>query len=152
MVSVCRRFCAAGAAALLLLLAAAAGAQAQGAGVPGAARFWFYRVFFPNDTGSMPAVAMNGASVGYAVAGTSFYRDVPAGLYHVTVESDGLDYYQSRWIAVAPGQEVYVKIASLPNWQESARGTQRRATYYVMHVSPYLAGLELPLTRYTAGY
>lgn len=51
------------------------------------ARVWFYRVFFPEDTGGMPAVAMSGKTVGYARAGWSFYRDVPAGTYHVTVES-----------------------------------------------------------------
>ncbi len=119
---------------------------------PGAARFWFYRVFFPEDSGGMPLVSVNGAPIGYALAGTSFYRDIPAGYYHLTVASEGLDLYQSQQVAVAPGQEVYVKIASLPSWQDSARGRQRDGTYYVMLVSPRLASLEMPVTRYASGY
>src|SRR5271170_5258261 len=58
---------------------------------PGQARVWFYRVFFPDDTGGMPAVSMNGDTVGYARAGWSFYRDVPAGSYHVTVQTVGVE-------------------------------------------------------------
>jgi len=118
---------------------------------PGQARFWFYRVFFPDDTGDMPAVAMNGTAVGYALAGTSFYRDLPAGRYHLTVASYGLDLDQSQDLAVAPGQQVFVKIASLPSWEESSRGRSRRGTYYVMIVTPQLAALELPQTRYASG-
>lgn len=118
---------------------------------PGQARFWFYRVFFPDDTGGMPAVAMNGTAIGYALAGTSFYRDMPAGQYHLTVASYGLDLDQSQDLAVAPGQQVFVKIASLPSWEENSRGRSRRGTYYVMIVAPQLAALELPQTRLTSG-
>jgi hypothetical protein len=56
-------------------------------------------VFFPDDTGDMPAVAMNGTAVGYALAGTSFYRDMPAGRYHLSVASYGLDLDQSQDLA-----------------------------------------------------
>jgi hypothetical protein len=116
-----------------------------------ATRFWFYRDFFPEDTGDMPAIAMNGTAIGYGLAGTNFYRDMPAGRYLLTVESVGQDWNQSQDLAAAPGQVVYVKIASLPSWEQSSRGGYRRGTYYVMIVAPQLAALEMPQTRYTSG-
>jgi hypothetical protein len=76
---------------------------------------------------------------------------MPASQYHLTVASFGVDYYQSQDVAVAPGQQIFVKIASLPSWEESERGRFRRGTYYVMIVPPPLASLELPHTRYLAG-
>jgi hypothetical protein len=115
------------------------------------ARFWFYRDFFPEDSGDMPMIAVNGSPIGYGLAGTNFYRDLPAGRYHLTVESVGQDLNQSQDLAVAPGQVVYVKIASLPSWEESSRGGYRRGTYYVMIVAPQLAALEMPQTRYASG-
>jgi hypothetical protein len=114
-------------------------------------RFWFYRDFFPGDSGDMPAIAINGTPIGYGLADTNFYRDMPAGRYHLTVESVGQDVNQSQDVAVAPGQIVYVKIASLPSWEENNFGAYRRGTYYVMIIPPQLAALELPLTRYTGG-
>ncbi len=147
------------AAGLLLLFAggcAAPPASAQAAAVPpippGDARFWFYRVFFPEDSGGMPAVAMNGATIGYALAGTRFYRDVPAGPYRLTVQSSNWDYYQSQDVAVAPGQEVYVKISSLPSWNENPFNGYRSDTYYVTLPPPGLVALQVPHTRVASGY
>jgi len=146
-------------AVLGLLLAsgnATPAASAEIAAVPpipaGDARLWFYRVFFPEDSKGMPAISLNGRPVGYALAGGSFYRDVPAGQYHVTVETYGLDYDQAREVAVLPGQTIFVKIVSLPSWQESSRGNYRRGTYYVTVVAPQLAALEVPQTSYFSGY
>ncbi len=117
---------------------------------PGTARFWFYRDFFPDDTGDMPAIAMNGTPIGYGLSGTNFVRDVPAGQYHLTVESVGQDVGQSQDVAVAPGQIVYAKIASLPSWEEGGnRGAHRRGTYYVMIVPPQLAALEISTSTYS---
>ncbi len=151
-----RRFwqAAAGLAVLVAGSCAAPPASAQVAAAavpPGAARFWFYRNFFPGDTGGMPAIGMNGATIGYGLAGRNFYRDVPAGPYHLTVESQGQDLYQSQDVTVAPGQQIFVKIASLPSWEESARGSSRRGTYYVMLIPPQMAALELPQTAYSSG-
>lgn len=140
---------------LLLLLAggcAAPPAPAPPAALaPGAARLWFYRVFFPDDTKGMPEIAVNGAPIGYALAGTNFYRDLPAGQYHLSVASFGMDVNQAKDIAVAPGEQVYVKIDSLPSWEQGALSNYRRGTYYVMLMSPHWASLEMPQTRYTGG-
>ncbi|HEX3952621.1 MAG TPA: hypothetical protein VHW90_03540 [Stellaceae bacterium] len=167
MVQVCwfmRRVCAVAALIAIVVVVAAPQAFAQNVmpasaqiaapatmAPPGYARFWFYRVFFPDDTGGMPPISMNGKPIGYALAGTSFYRDVPAGAYHLTVQTNGLDYGQSQDVVVAPGQQVFVKIDSLPSWQEESRGRTRRGTYYVTLVTPQYAALELPHTTYTNG-
>jgi hypothetical protein len=155
--SALRRFWQA-AAVLALLLAggsAAPAAPSQVAALPpipaGDARFWFYRVFFPEDTRDMPAISMNGTPVGYALAGTSFYRDLPAGQFHVTVSSYGQDYDQSKDVAVAPGQNIFVKIVSLPSWEASSRGNYRLGTYYATIVPPQLAAFEVPQTSYSGG-
>jgi hypothetical protein len=152
-----RRFwqAAAGLAVLLAAGCAAPAAPPQLAALPpipaGDARLWFYRVFFPEDTRDMPAISLNGSAVGYALAGTSFYRDVPAGQYHVTVDSYGQDYNQSQDVAVASGQNIFIKIASLPSWEASSRGNYRRGTYYARVVPPQLAALEVPQTSSSGG-
>src|SRR5260370_36904413 len=56
-------------------------------------------------------VALNGAFAGPVQAdGSAFYRDVPVGHYHVTVESFGADVNQAKDVDLAPGQEAYVKV------------------------------------------
>lgn len=117
----------------------------------GQARVWFYRVFFPEDTGGMPAVAMNGNTVGYARAGSSFYRDVPAGPYHVTVESVGVDFDQAKDIVLAPGAQAYLAIQSDPSWIEDRRGF-RRPTYYVGIEPPRIAAIHLSQSTLGTGY
>jgi hypothetical protein len=131
-------------------------APAPAASVPpvpaGDARLWFYREFFPGDTQTIPTIFANGAPIGYGAPGTSFYRDVPAGAYHLTVSSVGQDVNQDKNIAVNPGEQIYVKIASNPGWAESGeRSVWRRPTYYVMIVPPGLAALEMPFTAFTRG-
>jgi len=117
----------------------------------GAARVWFYRDFFPEDTMSAPAIAMNGGYIGTGTPGVSFFRDVPAGRYHITVDSYGQDLYQFQDVGLVPGQVAFVKIQSLPSWEETNRSGFTRGTYYVAVVSPQLAALELAQTHYAGG-
>jgi len=132
-----------------------AAAQVAASALPpaGQARFWFYREFFPNDSGDMPAIALNGAPIGYGLSGANFYRDVPPGRYHLSVASIGMDANQAQDVTVEPGAVVYVKIGSLPSWEEGGgdRGDYRRGTYYVMLMPPQMASLELAQTRYSGG-
>jgi len=118
---------------------------------PGLARVWVYRVFFPEDTKDMPAVAMNNATIGYAQAGTSFYRDVPAGPYHITVQTVGLDYNQDKDVTLTPGSRLFVKIDSLPDWVEGQRGASHAGTYYVLLVPPAVAAYDMRQTALTNG-
>jgi hypothetical protein len=85
---------------------------------------------------------MNGTIVGISEQGYAFYRDVPAGLYQVSVESYGRDLFQFRDIALVPGQQAYVKILSLRSWVESGRNFSRD-TFYVLIVPPPFAQAEI---------
>jgi hypothetical protein len=152
-----RRVRGAVAVALMVLVTGACVAQplAPAPGVPplapGQARVWFYRVFFPEDSGGMPPVAINGSTVGYARAGFSFYRDVAAGSYNVTVQSAGLDVDQSKYITLAPGAEAYLAIQSDPTWASPRPGT-RVATYYVDIEPPNIAAIHFVQARLGTGY
>lgn len=140
-------------AALLSAVSASAQppAPAVAAPPPGTARVWFYRVFFPDDTGDMPAVAMNGTPVGYARAGYSFYRDVPAGPYHLTVASTGVDVNQAKDVVLTSGEQIYVSIQSNPTWETTFKG-YRRGTYYVWFEPPEIAAIHMAQSPVSSGY
>lgn len=118
--------------AIFALLLGCGGSQAQtvpaaaGPLAPGLARVWFYRVFLPDDTVGLPAIWMNGSPIGYAVSGTNFYRDVPAGGYHIAVASYGQDVNQAQDVLLPPGQQIYIKIDSLPSWENQGRDLPAR--------------------------
>ena len=109
---------------------------------PGGARVWFYRVYDPTESKGRPYIYMNGAIVGISEQGYAFYRDVLAGLYHVSVESYGRDLFQFRDVALVPGQQAYVKILSLRSRVESGRNFSRD-TFYVLIVPPTVAQAEI---------
>ena len=144
---------AAGAILLFMCVAATPLQPAPGTAPPaGLARVWFYRVFFPDDTQDMPAIAMNGQLVGYGRTGVSFYRDVPAGTYRVTVETTGIDVNQAKDITLAPGQQMALSIASDPNWETSGRRSYRRPTHYVWIEPAQIAEIHLAQSTPGSGY
>jgi hypothetical protein len=69
----------------------------------------------------------------------------------VSVASRGTGLNQEQQLAVGPGQELYVQIASMPNWQEDARGRTREPSFAVMIMSPRMAWLQMPLTAFQGG-
>ena len=85
---------------------------------------------------------MNEAIVGISEQGGAFYRDVPAGSYHITVESYGRDLYQFEDVALAPGQQQYVKVLSLRSWVQSQRNFGRD-TFYAAIIPPEFAQVEV---------
>jgi hypothetical protein len=97
----------------------------------GEARIWFYRDYEPYAGKGLPAIAANGGYVGQAELGGAFYRDVPPGHYHITVETFGIDVNQSADFDLARGQEAYVKIVSNPEWVSYGVQTEiERPTFY----------------------
>ena len=108
----------------------------------GNARVWFYRVYDPTESKGRPHIYMNESIVGISEQGYVFYRDVPAGSYHITVESYGRDLYQFQDVALAPGQQEYVKILSLRSWVASQRNFGRD-TFYVAIIPPEFAQVEV---------
>jgi hypothetical protein len=120
---------------------------------PGEARVWVYRTYEPSETLNMTRVSMNGVYAGYSQLGGAFYRDVPPGVYHVTVESYGRDFNQSANVALVPGQVVYIKIESLRSWATIygygfAAG---RDTFYARLIFPDQARAEIGQSFFDGG-
>jgi hypothetical protein len=153
----------AGAAILLLATAGGTPAPAQTASYlppipPPQARIWFYRDLNPNGTQARPYLRLNGAIVAISEPGGSFYRDVPPGHYHVTVDTYGVDDNQTRDVDLLPGQEVFAKVVSNDNWVDYGSGGDmgggggfHRDTFYVWTIPPQVAHREMGQTRFFGG-
>jgi len=122
---------------------------------PGEARIWFYRESDPIHTQGRPYLRLNGAVVAISEPGGSFYRDVPPGHYHITVDSYGKDVNQDRDVDLVPGQQVFAKVVSNDSWVDfggsDLGSTFHRDTFYVWTMPPQTAAAELPHTRYFGG-
>jgi len=119
----------------------------------GEARVWFYRLYIPSETLNMTQVSMNGVYAGYAQLGGAFYRDVPPGVYHIDVESYGRDFNQSTNVALAAGQEAYIRVDSLRSWAtDYGMGrTIGRDTVYARLILPQIAHVEIAQSFFDGG-
>jgi hypothetical protein len=138
MPSAASRFVAYALAATVLELAAACApiqpASPVGPVAANTARIWFYQDGAPSDGVGVAQIRLNGAPVGLTQTNSSFYRDLPAGHYHVSLDNPVNDINQSADIDIAPGQQAYVKIAVLDNWAMSSggqRGGGAHTTFYI---------------------
>jgi len=77
---------------------------------------------------------------------------VPAGGYHVTVATVGLDIDQTKNLALAPGAQAYLAIQSDPTWVSSSRSGTRQPTYYVGVEPPNIAAIHFSQSRLGTGY
>jgi hypothetical protein len=120
---------------------------------PGDARIWIYRAFIPSDSLNIAQVSINGALAGYAqAAGGAFYRDVAPGPYHVAVESYGRDFNQSANLALAAGQQAYIRIESLSDWTSGGDLTSfKRDTFYARLVDPDRGRAEVERSTFDGG-
>ena len=148
----------AGAAMLLLATAGCVQAPPPTASVAippipaGEARVWFYRPIDAYDSMATPYVRMNDAIVAISQPEGASYRDVPAGPYHITVDSYGKDFNQDKDVQLAAGDELYCKIVSLKAWVSTtnggggdgaAGGDYGRNTFYVWLIPPETARQEV---------
>ena len=133
--------------AAVLLLAATACVQSPppiaSVAIPpipaGNARVWFYRPIDAYDSMATPYIRMNDAIVATSMPNGASYRDVPAGPYHITVDSYGKDFNQDKNVQLAAGQELFVEIVSLRSWvpvgtagdASGGGGDYGRNTFYV---------------------
>jgi len=133
--------------AAVLLLAATACVQSPppiaSVAIPpipaGNARVWFYRPIDAYDSMATPYIRMNDAIVATSMPNGASYRDVPAGPYHITVDSYGKDFNQDKNVQLAAGQELFVEIVSLRSWVPTGSGGDEsggggdfgRNTFYV---------------------
>lgn len=138
-----RRLLCAGA---LALIAGCAERPAVETPIPsGQARIWFYRNWLPSESLNLANIEMNGAYVGSVANGGVFYRDVPPGTYHIAPESWARDVNQKTNIAVAPGQQAYVKILDLTSWATSVSVSKnfQRDSFYAWLIPPQVAQAEI---------
>jgi len=125
----------------------------------GQARVWFYRDGGPYDGRGTPYLRMNEAIVGVSEPGGASYRDVPAGPYHITVDSYGKDFNQDKNVQLAAGQELYVKIVSLRAWitggggggEGGGGGDYERDTFYVWLIAPEVARADVARSTFYGG-
>jgi hypothetical protein len=124
----------------------------------GEARVWFYRDGGAYDGKGTPYLRMNEAIVGISEPGGASYRDVPAGPYHITVDSYGKDFNQDKNVRLASGQELYVKIVSLRAWvggggsgNEGGGDDFARDTFYVWLIPPEIARADVAHSAFYGG-
>jgi hypothetical protein len=126
----------------------------------GAARVWFYRPVDAYDSLSTPYIRMNDAIVGISLPNGASYRDVPAGQYHISVDSYLNSPQQDQTVTIAPGQEVYVKVVSLRSWiqgggnggsGEGAGGEYTKDTFYVWLIPPEVARADVAHSAFYGG-
>jgi len=121
----------------LVLLATAGHAQMPPTPTAGTARIWFYRDMAPYSSLATPFVRLNGVVAGVSQPGGASYRDVPPGHYHISVDSYGVDFGQTKDVDLAPGAEIYAKVVSNDHWIEGGGGGRgggggyHRDTFYV---------------------
>ena len=146
-----------GSAIFLLATSACIGAPPQTASVAippipaGDARVWFYRPIDAYDSSATPYIRMNDAIVAVSIPAGASYRDVPAGPYHIAVDSYLDDNSQDKDVQLVAGQELYVEVVSLRSWITSAGGggpdggggDYGRNTFYVWLIPPETARDEV---------
>jgi hypothetical protein len=76
---------------------------------------------------------------------------VPAGAYHVTVDSFIQDVSQAKDIVVQAGAQVALAIQSDPTWISNLSGF-RRGTYYVTAETGDMVYMHIMQTQFGDGY
>jgi hypothetical protein len=118
----------------------------------GEARVWFYRDLEPYVTLARPYTRMNDWVVGISEPGGAFYRDVPPGHYHVSVDSYLPPFDATRDVDLFPGQQVYFKV--LPSrvmCDGAGRGDCERNNFYVWTMPPEVAQAAVALSPFFGG-
>ena len=108
----------------------------------GQARIWFYRDWQPSESLNLANIDVNGSYFGSVANGSAFYRDVPAGHYHIAPMSYNRDFNQDKDVDLAPGQQLYVKILSSQSWDGGCRDCVRD-TFYAWLIPPQVAQGEI---------
>jgi hypothetical protein len=112
----------------------------------GQARIWFYRDWLPSESLNLANMDVNGVYFGSVANGSAFYRDVPAGHYHIAPVSYNRDINQDRDVDLAAGQQLYVKILSSQSWDGACRDCVRD-TFYAWVIPPQIAEGEIARVR-----
>jgi hypothetical protein len=111
------------------------------------ARFFFYRDYEPYESLGRPYVTLNGEVAGISEPGGVFYRDLQPGTYLVAVRSNTLYPDQDKTVTAAPGQTVYVKVASIKGYN-SGDSIYEPDTFAVVLVDPPDGRRDVASKRY----
>lgn len=112
---------------------------------PGMARVWFMRDNDPQEQQGTPIIHINGQAVGRSESGTAFFRDIPPGSYHFSVQSYGIPSDYKDRLQLAPGQQIYLEVQWGGSWLEGVAGGE---AFYVRTLSPELGQAYLHTMRY----
>ena len=110
-------------------------------------------LWLPSESLNLANIDVNGVYFGSVENGGMFYRDVPPGTYHIVPESwahnPSTTPTQDANVAVAPGQQVYIKIVDLTSWavSVSASRTSRRDAFWAYLIPPQVAQAEIARDR-----
>jgi hypothetical protein len=139
-------------AGVLLLITTGCAARAPVAEAPipaGQGRIWVYRTWLPSESLNLANIQTNGVYFGSVENGGAFYRDVPPGTYHIVPESWAHDPSttpkQDTNVAVAPGQQAYIKIVDLTSWAVSVSVSKnfQRDAFWAYLIPPQVAQAEI---------
>jgi hypothetical protein len=112
----------------------------------GQSRIWFYRDWQPSESLNLANIDVNGSYFGSVANGGAFYRDLPAGHYHIAPVSYNHDLNQDKDVDLVAGQELYVKILSSQSWDGACRDCVRD-TFYAWLIAPQIAQGEIARAR-----
>jgi hypothetical protein len=91
-------------------------------------------------------IDVNDGYFGSVANGSAFYRDVPAGHYHIAPVSYNRDLNQDRDVDLVSGQQLYVKILSSQSWDGACRDCVRD-TFYAWLIPAQVAQGEIARAR-----
>jgi hypothetical protein len=122
----------------------------------GEARVWFYRDADIYVSLERPFIRMNGGVVGISEPGGTFYRDLPPGHYHVSVDSYIPPVNSTRDVDLAPGQQVYFKVSPQAficgggGSDSGGGGDCMRSDFYVWTMPPEVAQVAVARSQFYA--
>jgi len=111
----------------------------------GMARVWFLRQADPpggNAFAAVPTVFVDRAPLAQIAQGDVFYHDFAPGRYRLSVQAFGTPAGQHDILHLDPGEETYVQIIGVANWELGS--TVGGWSFAVLPMSPELAKQYLP--------
>jgi len=117
------------------------------------ARLFIYRDYEPYESLSRPYLYLNGAVIGISEPGGVLYRDVPPGVYLISVDSYGIYPDQFKTVQMTAGQTYYSKITSLRSWVSGSNLmlNSEADTFVVVLVDAEQARREMPAMWFFGG-
>jgi hypothetical protein len=116
----------------------------------GMARAWFYRADLPYNGMARPYIRVNGRIVGISELGGAFYRDLPPGLYYVTIDSYRHFINQFPHVELRSGETAYFQVFQVGSGAGSWHNYSR-ASYYVWVMPAAIAEPEVAHSLFYPG-